>query len=419
MNEPDNFRNLLESFRVLDLTNETGFFTGKILADLGADVIKIENPGGDSARNIGPFYHNIPDGEKSLYWFAYNINKRGITLNIETSDGRHIFGQLVKKADIVIESFSVGYMDKLGLGYSALSKINPRLVMTSITPFGQTGPYRHYKSSDIVATAMGGLLYLTGHPDHPPVRISFPQACLRAGAYAAAATMIACYYRETTGEGQYVDVSIQACIALGLANAIPLWELDNVILPRAGPFLVSRGMQVRARTLWQCKDGYIMFQVMGGRTFGKSNRKIIEWMENEEMTTGLPADTNWAFDMSKQTQENQDQMERAFAEFFMRHTKAELYDKALKSGVMLCPLSSVKDITEDTQLQARDYWIQVEHPELGIAISYPGAFFKASEIPCSTARRAPLIGEHNEEIYHGELGLSIDEMCVLKQAAVI
>jgi len=410
---------LLSSYRALDLTNERGYFCGKILADLGADVIKIERPQGDTGRNIGPFYGDVPSGEKSLYWFAYNLNKRGITLNIETKDGQQLLTQLVKRSDFVIESFPVGYLGKIGLDYSTLREINPRIVMTSITPFGQAGPYKDFRSSDIVISAMGGFMYITGRPDGPPVRISFPQACLRAGAYAAAATMIAHYYRETTEEGQHVDVSMQACIALQLANAIPLWELNRTIMKRSGAFLVGRGTKVRSRILWKCKDGYIVYHLFGGLLGGKNNRIIARWIDEEGMSTGLLQKMNWEYDMSKQTQDVQDQMESEFAKIFLKHTKAELYSKALEDGVMLSPFCTVRDIVENPQLQARDYWVKVEHPELGSTVNYPGAFIKASKTPCRVVRRAPLIGEHNKEIYEDELRLSREKMCKLKEAGII
>ncbi len=415
----NNSKDLLGSFRVLDLADEKGAFTGKILGDLGADVIKIEKPGGDESRNIGPFYHNIPDPEKSLFWFAYNLNKRGITLNIETRDGRQMFKDLVSRADFVIESFSPGFMDSLGLGYHDLSNINNRVVVTSITPFGQTGPYSSFRASDIVAEAMGGFMYITGSPDGPPVRMSFPQSYQLAGAYAAAATMIAHYYREMTGEGQHVDVSMQACIALALSNAIPLWELNRDVLKRSGAFLVGRGILVKSRILWRCKDGYIVFHLMGGILGGKGNRVIAKWMEEEGMMTEFLQKMDWEFDVSKQTQDIQDQIETEFARYFAKHTKMELYNKARESGIMLYPLNSVKDVVESPQLKARDYWVEVEHPELGTTLRYPGAFIKGSLTPCRIRRRAPLIGEHNKDIYENELGLSRDTICMLKEAGII
>lgn len=418
MSQSDN-SGLLGSFRVLDLTDETGFFTGKVLDDLGADVIKIEKPGGDSSRNAGPFYHNEPHPEKSLNWFAYNINKRGITLDVHTADGQQLFKRLAEKADFVIESSPVGYLDSLGLGYRQLSAINPRLVMTSVTPFGQTGPYKDFKASDVIAMAMGGFLYLTGSPDGPPARMSLPLAYVWAGAYGAAATMIAHYHRETTGKGQHVDVSMQACIALGLANAIPVYQMTGTIIKRSGAFLVGRGSKVKSRLLWPCRDGYIVFVVIGGLLGGRSNRVVAKWIEEEGTASEFLRSMNWEFDMASQTQDIQDRIENEFAGYFARHTKAELYDKAREAGIMLVPLAMVKDIMENPQLKARDYWMPVQHPELKDTITYPGAFIKASKTPIAFQRRAPLIGEHNAEIYGPELGLSGEDIRMLKESGTI
>jgi len=167
MGDRDKEEGMLSPYRVLDLTDTNGLLCGKLLGDLGADVIKIERPGGDAARNLGPFYHDEADPEKSLFWFAFNTSKRGITLDIETAEGQETLKSLVKGADFVIESFPPGYLDRLGLGYSALEKINPRIILVSITPFGQTGPYKDYKAPDIVAFAMGGYMYPFGDPDRP------------------------------------------------------------------------------------------------------------------------------------------------------------------------------------------------------------------------------------------------------------
>ncbi|MDO8670564.1 MAG: CoA transferase, partial [Dehalococcoidia bacterium] len=164
----------LSPYRVLELPGEASLLGGKIMADLGADVIKIEPPGGDASRSIGPFYHDETHPEKSLYWFALNTNKRSITLNLQSSEGRDLFRRLGRTADFVVESFSPGQMDKLGIGFSALHEMNPRLILASITPFGQTGPYAGYKGSDIVAWAMGGYMYLCGESERAPLRISLP-----------------------------------------------------------------------------------------------------------------------------------------------------------------------------------------------------------------------------------------------------
>ena len=202
---PDRNAGLLSPYRVLDLSNELGFLCGKILGDLGADVIKIEPPGGEPARRLGPFYGDQPDPEKSLFWFGFNNNKRGITLNLESAKGRELFSQLVAKADFVMETFTPGYLDGLNLGYTTMSKINPRLVLTSITPFGQTGPYSKFKASDIEIMALSGCMSLTGDPDRPPLRVTFPQSYGWTGSYAAMGALIAHYHREQTGEGQQVE----------------------------------------------------------------------------------------------------------------------------------------------------------------------------------------------------------------------
>jgi len=411
---------ILSSYRVLDLTDDTGFLCGKILADLGADVIKVEKPGGDKIRNRGPFYHNIPDPEKSLYWFAYNLNKRGITLNIEDKQGQQIFTKLVKTADFVIESFTPGYLDNLGLSYSELSKVNPRIVMTSITPYGQTGPRKHYQASDLDVMAMGGLMYITGNPDQPPLRISLPQSFLLASAHGAAASMIAHYYRETSGEGQHVDVSAQECVLWEIANTMPLWELNKNILRRAGSYMSGRWTGTKQRLLWKCKNGHVLFYILGGAFGVKTNRAIVKWMEEENIAPEYLKNFNWdAFDMAAQTQEMQDQIEIYIGNLFKLFTKEELYEQALKRGIMLCPVNTSKDILGNTQLKDRQYWVDICHPELSTSVRYPGAFARLSETPIQIKRRAPLIGEHNLEIYQTELGFSSYELENLKHTGVI
>ncbi len=410
----------LSPYRVLDLTDEKGLMCGRILGDLGADVIKVERPGGDLSRNIGPFYHNDIDSEKSLYWWAYNSNKRGITLNIETEDGKEILKKLVKKSDIIIESFPPGYMDKIGLGYPKLNEVNPGIIMTSITPFGQTGPYKDFPGSELTIWAMGGLMFYCGDQDRAPVTISFPQACLHAGGAAAQGTMIALYHQQLTGQGQHIDVSMLEALLGNLMHIRPFWELNGTQLHRAGQFRVDIwGTGAVARMIWPCKDGCVMFSIMGGPTGAPSNRALLRWMEEE----GVAVDDikrDWeALDMHTATQEDFNQLQQPIAEFFQQHTQAELYAGALKRGIMFCPVNTAEDITKDPQLEARGFWQQVEHPELGKAIKYPGNFVKLADSGFGIRRRAPLVGEHNVDVYCQELGFSEAELTGLKQASVI
>ena len=412
MAEKKEIEGMLSPYRVLDLTDEKGLLCGKLLGDLGADVIKIEKPGGDPARRIGPFYHDEADPEKSLFWFAFNTGKRGITLDIETTDGQEVFKRLVKGADFVIESYPPGYMNKLGLGYSALEKNNPGIIMVSISPYGQTGPYKDFKTADIVSWAMGGHMYVNGEPDRPPVRISHPcQAYLHAAAEAAVGAMIALHYRERTGVGQQVDVSIQEAV-VRISDTTISWDTNRVIRQRGV-------VEARARitTKWPCKDGHVTFTYWSGPRAKRFNLPIIDWMEQEGVDVNYIRKIDWGtFDFRDATQEVVDLIEKPTREFFITRTKAELFDGAVKNNVTLYPLATTADMLKNVQLISRKYWVKVKHPELGTTITYAGAFGKTKETPIRISRRAPLIGEHNQEIYDKELSLS-DEVRRAKDQA--
>jgi len=404
--------------RVLDLTNERGHLCGKILGDLGADVIKIEPPQGDPARNIGPFYHDIAVAEKSLSWYAFNANKRGITLNIETADGREIFKRLIKGAHFVIESFNPGYLDGLGLGYSVLGEINPGIVMAAITPFGQTGPYKNFKGPDIVCMAMSGEMWLSGDPDRAPVRVGIPQAFLHAGAEAAVGTLMAHWYRELTGEGQFVDVSAQESVSWECFNAQAVWDLLGVNLKREGGF--RQFGPYKARYTYPCKDGQAVFLMVGGHIGAKGQQALVEWMDREGMADDFLRNFDWpSFDAHTYTDEVARMLEPQFANFFKTKTKAELLEANIKLNALLAPMNTIKDVVESLQFSAREAWAEVKHPELDATVTYPNAPYKSSELPPRIRRRAPLIGEHNQEIYHEELGFSIGQTTTLKGAGII
>lgn len=408
---------MLSGSRVLDLADEKGLFCAKVLGDIGADVIKIEKPGGDQARNIGPFYHDTPDPEKSLFWFALNANKRGITLNIETADGRDIFKKLIPSADFLTESFPPGYMDKLGLGYSVLSKINPRLIMVAITPFGQNGPYADYKCSDIVAMAVGGFMNIIGDPDRAPLRCSVEQAHFLAGLQAATGAMLAHYYRELTNEGQYVDVSMQESVVACLWDVLTYWELASTPRTREGSLI----RRIKGRTIhgmFPCKDGYVSWRIYSGQQ-GRLTQAVVEMMKKEGTGEEF-SDIDWErVDLPETSQEQLYEWEEYFGRFFLKHTKAELQQMAMEHGAVLMPSNDVKDLLENEQLAARDFWSNVNYPELGISLPHPSCPFKINEASLKISRRAPLIGEHNREIYQEEPGFSEEQIIILKQAGVI
>lgn len=410
---------MLDNLCVLDLTDEKGFLCGKILADLGARVIKIEKPGGDSSRNAGSFWHDIPDPEKNLYWFAYNTNKQGITLDIESGDGRELFRKLAQKADIIVESFSPGYLDGLGIGYPAIRELKKDIIWASITPFGPDGPYRSYKDSDLVVMGMTGTMYQTGERDEAPLHISIPQACLHAGADAAAGCMMAYYHREKTGKGQLVDVSLQQSAGWFQANAIPMYELNGGILRRAGAFRTGMSREAGQRQVWECRGGYVFFNVIGGRQGAKLLKALTEWMDSEGMATEYLLNKDWDnFDMFAVGREEMELIQKPIGEFFKTHTAKELMAGAVPRQVSIGPLSSMEDLINDEGLNGRDFWVEIEHPELGTGLPYPRRFVESSEEDFSTKFRAPLIGEHNEEIYGG-IGISGSEIIRLKQAGII
>ncbi len=387
---------MLGPYRVLDLSDRRGFLCGKILGDLGADVIKVEPPGGEPSRNTGPYYQDDRDPEKSLYWYAFNTSKRGITLDLVSPQGRETLLRLVESANVVIESFAPGHMEGLGLEYSELRKTNPGIVMTSITPFGQTGPYRDLRTSDLVLMALGGLMYLGGEPDRPPVRITAPQAYLHGGAHGAVGTMIALRHSQSTGQGQHVDVSVHEAIARLSGVVYPYWSYKHSVVHRTGSWIRRNGERIRV--VWPCRDGAVIFRLLGGG-LGRLAKSLVEWMDEEGMAGNL-MEVDWeALDLPSVGIKEMERWEELFGGFLLQHTKSELMEEALKRRLFIMPVQTPREVRVDRQLKARDFWVDVEHPELGRSLSYPGAPYKFQLAPWRISRRAPLIGEHNDEVF--------------------
>lgn len=408
---------LLSPYRVLDLTDEKGIFCGKLLADMGADVIKVEKPGGDPVRNLGPFYHDEPDPEKSLFWFAFNTNKRGITLDIESKDGQEVFRRLVKTADFVLESFAPGYMNKIGLGYEALEKINPGVIMVSITPFGQTGPHKDYKDPGIVTWAMCGFMVSRGDADRAPIQISHhAQTFVAGGIEGGVGAMLALFDRHKTGEGQHVDVSIQEA---GGRGSPPFgWVLGRTSGRRELRILGGAGL--RTTYLWKAKDGLVMWFFTAGGGGGRFSSPMVEWLKEEGAADDFLKTVEWdKVDLRQAGQEFVDKISVPIAKFLANKTKTELFEGAVKRRLLLYPVSTTEDIVNSPQLAARGFFRKVEHAELGEILTYPGPFANVIGQPLQIARRAPLIGEHNKEVYGKELGMTVEEMVALKQAGVI
>ena len=409
---------VLSPYRVLDLASEPGLFCGKVLGDYGADVIKIEPPRGDPARRVGPFLNDEPDTQKSLFWFAYNTSKRGVTLNLETADGRAVFRKLVKTADFVIETFAPGYMDKLGIGYADLEKINPGIIMVSITPFGQAGPYKDWKAPELVAWAMGGEMAPFGDPDRPPFHVSYhSQAYLNAGADGAMGALMALWHRNQTGEGQHIDVSVQEAVVQCTEHITSGWDLRHAVQKRGTE---TGGANTRAKLtqIWKCKDGYVSWFFWGGVMSERTNIPLVKWMESEGMADEYISKFDWAKFGNNTTQEEINRIEAVTAKFFLAHTKMELFEGAVRTNSQVYPVYTQGDILTDVQLEARKFWVQVDHPELGRKLTYPGAFVSTNEAPPHITRRAPRIGEHNIEIYES-LGYTREQIITLREAGAI
>ena len=395
----------LAPYRVVDLS-EGGFnWCGKVLADLGADVIKVEPPGGSATRGRGPFVGDEPGPENSLFWWAYCNNKRGVVIDVEAEDGREKLRGLIRSADVLVESFRPGYLDGIGLGYEALAEVNPGLVYTSITAYGQTGPYAQYKGTDLTASAMGGLSYLCGDQSRPPVRISAPQCEFLAGAQGAAGTMTALWERVRSGIGQHVDVSMQVAVAWSLMNANAHPALVNENVYRGGA--VRHYGNLETRWVYSCKDGTLSALALGGTVSAGSMRALVTWLDEEGYASKEMVERDWAAqDLQALIMAGPDDPEvvefldvqRRVQKFFDGKTKKELFDRAISDSIMLAPCQTVQDIRESPQLAAREYWQSME-PAVGRdPLEFPGPYIKLGETPIEIVRRAPSIGEHDDEI---------------------
>lgn len=412
---------LLDGYRVLDLAGEIGYLAGKILGDLGADVVKVEPPGGDPGRAHGPFFGDSHDPDRSLSWFAYNSNKRGVTLALESEEGRGIFRRLLRDADFLIESFDPGYLDTLGLGWADLSREAPNLVMVSVTPFGQSGPYSAYAAGDLELMATSGLMSVLGSPDREPVRAAVPQSYLWAGMSAAMGALTAHHCRSDTGRGQHVDVSAQAGTLWAMAPAPTFWDVLGQDVVRDGQFVTGRSVTgAKMRAIYRCRDGYLNFIIYGGAAGRATNRALTQWMRETGFDPGYLGEVDWdTFNVPTVTQDEMDRIEEPVVAFLAERTKQEFLHEAIERRMLGYPVATAADILADEQLAGRDFWQDVEHPELGTSLRYPGGFAKFSAGFCGIRRPAPRIGEHNAQIYGEELGISAGELERLSASGVI
>ena len=395
----------LSSYRVLDLTSGGASLAGQTLADLGADVILIEPPGGVPERHEGPFFKDRRDPNASVGFWALHRNKRSISLDLEQSAGAESFRRLASTADLVIESMPPGWLDERRLGYAALSELNPRLSVVSITPFGESGPRAHWAATDLTLTAASGVMIQTGDEDRAPLACTVPQAFLNAGADAAVAGILALTERWHSGRGQHASVSAQTSMMMTTQSFVLAHGWGDQQLERLGGG--ARAGPIRIRLVYPCKDGYVNFTFLFGPALGPFTSRMFQWMYEEGFVDEATRDKDWVgYGAAILTgAEPLSELERCaglIERFTRAHTKSELYRAAFERRVLIVPLSDAADLLGSRQLREREFWVPVRHEELGVSVDYPGPSIKLSRTPMQVRRRPPLLGEHQQEVLEEE-----------------
>ena len=416
----------LGDLRVIDLTSEHGAYCGKLLAELGADVVKVEPLDGDPARQIAPFLGDEPGSENSLFFLFMNTGKRSIALDASAPAGKDILHGLIDTADLLVEDLDGEHVRALGLEYETLSGRNAGIVVTSITPFGRTGPYRDFVASDLTIMGMAGALYNYGMPHKPPNRLPGHQATILAGIHGAIGALTALYVRDLTSKGQHVDVSMQ--------DAISTVSLTEVLaFDRAGRVTKRSGMRriYPATGVYRCADGYSSW-VCGGVHW----KALIEWMNAEGMAEDLPQ-PEWRETIQEMTtnrggralvgvdEETRKQIiaryrhvEDVFSRFVESRTKAQILGGSMRYRIPVLPVLTAKEIADHEGLAARNFWVELPTGPNGKSIRYPGPPFRLTVTPPSLSRAAPRLGEHTREIL-SELGLTRERAVELREQGVI
>ena len=394
---------LLDGIRVLDLgSGISAPWCAKILADYGAEVIKVESPGsGDDARRMGPFAGDDPNLEKSVTFLYLNTNKKGVTLDPSTVSGRALLNRLVADADVLVENHPPARSKALGLDHVSLAQINPGLVLTSITPFGQTGPYSDFEATDIVTYALSGLMYHSGDSDQPPLRNVLDQSFYVAGANAAAATQVALFARLSSGEGQHVDVSAAACRGAHLVQPLPYYNYMGAVKGRRP----VRGAGFEE--LMPARDGYVAPSVQGSQPWSTIATLIGgEDLQDEKFATGAGRVAHG------------EELKELLIKGLAHWDRMPLFLASGEQRLVFGMAQDAGDLAECPHLQARDFFVDVDHPVVGRA-RYPGMAVRLPGETITASQPAPLLGQHNAKIYGQELGYSQEDLISLRQHGVI
>lgn len=397
----------LADVRVLDFTHYTaGPYCTKLLADYGADVIKLEPLQGEPARRLGPFPQDQPDPEKSGIFLHLNTNKRGIVLNLKHERGREIALRIAGQVDLVVESFRPGVMDSLGLGYESLKAVNPDVVLTSISNFGQTGPYRDYKGSEIIFYGLGGEMYSTGLPDREPVKLGGKVGLYQAGTIAAVATMGAFFAARYQGIGQHVDVSIMETQAGSQDRRMPAlvgYAYAGVLTKRTVP-----GTTHYPQGVYPCADGYYDFASPVGRF--QSFRAMLGYPEFME-------DPRWHGPNGPTDPELREEFDAHFLGWCMEHTKRELWEVAQAHRIISGPLNTMEDVAQDPVFEERGCFRETTLRD-GSPLKMLARPFIMSGTPWRVDRPAPKLGQHTVEVL-SDLGYTPEDVDALRDEGVI
>ena len=411
---------MLDGMKTLDLTHYVaGPYATRLMAAQGAEVIKVERPSlGDPSRRIGPFPDDVPHPEKSAPFLYLNTGKKSITLNLKHSASKPIMRRLLEWADVLVENFRPGVMERLGLDYESVAAVNPGLVMTSVSNFGQTGPYRDYGSREINLYAIGGLMYITGDPEREPLHMAARLAQYGAGQNAFAGTMGALLHKDISGAGQHVDVAISEYLATILENALSQYSYTGSNFRRTG----NRGYGRAAWGPYPCRDGYV------GVIAGPDHK----WPEMAElMDIAELADAR--FDDRAGRGENADELDALMLPWLMRHDRHEIFERAQRSGLAFAYVATPEDILSWEHLRERGFFAEVEHASAG-RLEHPTMPWRVDETKGlaihphpnpppegegTEVLPAPTLGQHNEDVYRGMLGYGRAEVARMRGMEVI
>lgn len=392
----------LENITVLDLTRVlAGPYCGAILADFGAKVIKIEQPGaGDDSRHYGPHMNG-----ESLYYGNLNRNKYGITLNLKTEKGKKIFMDLVKDADVLIENYRYGVMERLGLGYEKLKEMNPKLIYGAITGFGANGPYRDRPGYDIISQAMGGLMSITGQEGNPPTRVGSAMGDVLGGLNLAIGVLTALNARYVTGKGQYIDISITDSVALSLEQAWQRYFISGEIPKPHGNYYDA----IAPYDSYEAKDGWLVIGCGNQKLYETLCTKILNQPDliSDERFTTVPLRVK-----------NNKEFKLIMEEWLKAYTVSTAIDKILEAGIPAAPILDLEQIANDEHFtKARELFVDIDHPVCG-KIKINGSAIKLSDTKAEIRMPAPILGQHNNEILQ-KYGYEPEDILLLQSEGII